>query len=349
MFESFHTFVNDIITLIDPDKSLALVAGFKALITTWATIYIMYMGYMSLFGKVDNVVRELIYKLLILLFVGFFAFNLHGWYDIAIKTIQDLNTWISGGGALNVYKELDNGVVMISNLSELYFTKDTSTFELGASFATLIIYFSYFLVALTTAILLLLNMLSLQIIILLAPFAFLALMFPLVKGIFSRWIELIISNLFSIFFIALFFNIIFTKYKKIIAGLDPVTKTVGGLWDSKEVDFYMSAFTIFGFSVLAFILLLLALKYASALSSASIENAPKGAVMMAGALAYMAKATAKSTGKGVYSAGKGLAGAVKGVSGLSTIAGNKGSSAHKLLKKRGKAAQKERASGGKKS
>jgi type IV secretion system protein VirB6 len=354
MFNTFKVFGDEIVSLLNPSSSLTLVAGFQAIIITWATIYIMYIGYMSFLGKVDNPVRQVLYKLLLFMFISLFAFNTAGWYTYSIDAIKGLVSWISGGGTDAIYAKLDDGLKMIANIAQVYEDNDSSTFEIKSALASIIIYGAYFAVALLVAILLVLNVVTLQVIIILAPFAFVSLFFPLVRGIFDRWIELIISNVFTIFFISLFFNTIFEKYKKILTGLDPITTTTTGvIWDTTEVDIFLSAFTVLGFSVLGFMLILMSIGLASKLSSVSIESLPKSAAIATAATAYIGGKTVKSTykagknaGNAGYEAGKN---SINAVSGISRSAGNAGSKAHTLLKQTGKKAKAERKAGGKKN
>jgi len=335
MFQSFEKMGKEVVLLLDPTASLTLVAGFQAIIVTWATVYIMYIGYMSLLGKIDNPVRQVIYKMLMFMFISLFAFNMAGWYTLAIDAINGLVSWISGGGTSAIFKKLDDGVKMIANIAQVYEDNDSSLFSLKSMLASIIIYIAYFSVALLVAILLVLNVVSLHVIIVLAPFAFLSLFFPLVRGIFDRWIELIISNLFTIFFISLFFNAIYVKYESILAGLDPITiKGTLIFWNTTKVDIFLSAFAVVGFSVLSFMLLMMSVKLASKLSSVSIESLPSSAAVSTVAAGYIGtKAIANTVGSVAKGSGK----VVSAVSGVSRAAGSRGGSkAQSLLKKRGK-------------
>ena len=350
MFNDFKKVGDEIVTLLDPAKSVTLVAGFETIIVTWATIYILYIAYMSFLGKVDNPVRQILYKLLMFMFISLFAFNSGDWYDYAIDAINGLVGWISEGGTDVIYTKLDDGLDMIDNISQVYEDNDSGTWHLKSAIASIIIYFAYYCVALLVAIMLVLNVVTLQIIIILAPFAFLALFFPFVRGIFDRWIELIISNVFTIFFISLFFDAIFKKYASILTGLDPITTTTTGIiWDTTEVEIFQSAFAVLGFSTLAFMLILISVGLASKLSSVSIESLPKSGVMATSAGAYIATKALKGSAQGTAKVGKIATNAsIKAVGGASRKVGSAGSKAHNLLKKTGRKASAERKSGGKK-
>jgi len=346
MFSSFKTMGDGLVALLDPSKSVALVAGFQSIVATWAVIYILYIAYMFYLGKVDNPVRQIIYKMMMFGFISLFAFNSGEWYDFAIGAIKGLSDWLSGGGIDVIFAKLDDGILAINKISKVYFKYDSTTFKLLAVVGTGIIFVSYMLISLLASILLVINTLTLQIIFILAPFAFVSLFFPFVRGIFDRWLEMIISNVFTIFFLSLFTNVVFDKYQKILDDLKPTTTTTGFFGDSTTVDIFLSAFAIVGYSVLGFFLLLMSTQLASKLSSVSIESAPKGA-------AIATAITAVGAGKG-YSAGKGavhrasksvVAGAGKitsTVGGVSRKAGSVGSKAHNLLKQQGKKASSER-------
>jgi len=347
MFHDFKKVGDELVALIDPTKSVTLVAGFQTIIITWATIYILYIAYMSLLGKVDNPVRQVLYKLLMFMFISLFAFNGGIWYNYAIDAINGLVKWISLGGVDAIFVKLDDGLKMIAHISQVYEDNDSGIGKIKAALASVIIYFAYYCVALLVAIMLVINVVTLQIIIVLAPFAFLALFFPKINAIFDRWIELIISNVFTLFFVSLIFDAIYKKYASILTGLDPITTTVTGIiWDTTKVEIFQSAFSVLGFSTLAFMLILISIGVASKLSSVSIESLPKSAIMTTAAGAYIASKFIKEGVKGSFKAGKtGANASIKAVGGISRKAGNAGSKAHTLLKETGRKASAERRRG----
>ncbi|MDL1957378.1 MAG: type IV secretion system protein [Candidatus Desulfofervidus auxilii] len=354
MFVSFGKMGEKIVALLDPSKSVTLVAGFQTIVATWAIIYILYIAYMFHLGKVDNPVRQVVYKLMMFGFISLFAFNAGEWYNYAIGAIQGLTDWISGGGVNSIYKDLDDGLKTIDKIHQIYFEHDSIKWlKLLAIMGTGIIFLSYMAVGLTASILLIINTITLQIIFVLAPFAFLSLFFPLVRGIFDRWIEMIISNIFTIFFLSLFTEVIFTEYKNILDGINPLSVTPGYIYDTTNVDIILSAFVIFGFSVLGVVLLYMSTQLASKLSSVSIESIPKGAAIATattGMVAGKGYSAGKSVGKSTYNTAKKSTGKViNGVSGVSRKAGDAGSKAHKLLRETGKKARAERKAGGKKN
>ncbi len=354
MFKSFGNMGDKIVGLIDPSKSVTLVAGFQTIVATWAIIYILYIAYMFHLGKVDNPVRQIVYKLMMFGFISLFAFNAGDWYKYAIGVIQGLNDWISGGGVNAIYADLDDGLKTIDKIHQIYFEHDSIKWlKLLAIMGTGIIFVSYMAVGLTTSLLLIINTITLQIIFVLAPFAFLSLFFPLVRGIFDRWIEMIISNVFTIFFLSLFYKVIFTEYKNVLDGINPLSVKPGFIYDTTNVDIILSAFVILGFSVLGVVLLFMSTQLASKLSSVSIESIPKGAAIataITGIMAGKGYGAGKSAGKSTYNdAKRATKGAINGVSGISRKAGDAGSKAHNLLKQTGQKARAERKAGGKKT
>lgn len=354
MFLKFKEIGDIVVGLLDPAKSVTLVAGLQTIVSTWAVIYILYIAYMFHLGKVDNPVRQIVYKMMMFGFISLFAFNAGEWYTYSINAIKGLSDWLAGGSIDVIFNKLDDGILTISSLSDVFYEHDSIKWlKLLAFIGSAIIFFSYMLVALFASILLVINMVTLQVVIVLAPFAFVSLFFPKINAIFDRWLEMIIANIFTIFFLSLFINAIFDVYIEILNKLDPVSVTPGFVYDSTNVNILLTTFTIFAFSVLAFVLLKLSTSLAEKLSAVSIESAPTGAMISTAIMGY---AVGKMAGKGVKagksagkSAGRGIGKTIGAISGVSRSAGNAGSKAHRLLKETGKKATADRRAGRKKS
>jgi len=354
MFLKFKEIGDIVVGLLNPANSVTLVAGLQTIVSTWAVIYIFYIAYMFYLGKVDNPVRQIVYKMMMFGFISLFAFNAGDWYTYSIDAIKGLSDWLAGGSIDVIFNKLDDGILTIDSISNIFFKHDSIKWlKLLAIMGTGIIFVSYMLVALFASILLVINMVTLQVVIVLAPFAFVSLFFPKINAIFDRWLEMIIANVFTIFFLSLFTNAIFDEYINILKKLDPVSVVPGFLYDSTNVNIILTTFTIFAFSVLGLILLRMSVTLAEKLSAVSIESAPTGAMISTaimghaggkmGRKAYGAgKSTTKSTVKGV---GK----TIGAVSGVSRKVGSAGSKAHNLLKETGRKASAERRAGGKKN
>lgn len=341
MFGKFKETGDEIVAILDPAHSVTLVAGLQTAVSTWAVIYILYIAYMFYLGKVDNPVRQIVYKMMLFGFISLFAFNAGEWYQYAIKAIQGLSDWLSGGGLDVIYDKLENGIITIDKITQIYFDSDSIKWlKLLAITGTAVVFISYVFFGVILATLLVINVVTLQIIFVLAPFAFVSLFFPKINAIFDRWLEMIISNVFTIFFLSLFANIVLDKYTSILTE---------HLADAETTEILLSAFSICAFSLLGIVLLYMSTQIASKLSAVSIESIPKGAAIataitgMGAGKAYTASKTAtKST---IKQGGE----VIDKVSGISQRAGNAGSKAHNLLKQTAKKASAERRTGGKKN
>jgi len=345
MFGKFKETGDAIVAVLDPNDSVTLVAGLQTIVSTWAVIYILYIAYMFHLGKVDNPVRQIVYKMMMFGFISLFAFNAGEWYDFAIKGVKGLSDWLSHGGLDVIYTKLEDGIITINKISNVYFdVDDWAWLKLMALVGTAIIFICYVVLGVTLATLLVINVVTLQIVIILTPFAFASLFFPKINAIFDRWLEMIISNIFTIYFLSLFANVILDKY---------VTILTDELADAGKVDILLSAFSISAFSLLGIVLLYMSTQVASKLSSVSIESIPKGAMIataITGVGAGKAYSGGKSAGKQIGNAGKAVASkSISAVSGISRSAGDYGSKAHGLLKETGRKATAERRAGGKKS
>jgi len=74
MFGKFKETGDEIVTILDPTNSVTLVAGLQTVVSTWAVIYIFYIAYMFFLGKIDNPVRQIVYKMMLFGFISFETF-----------------------------------------------------------------------------------------------------------------------------------------------------------------------------------------------------------------------------------------------------------------------------------
>ena len=303
MFTDFKKIGDELLDLVDPAASLTLVAGFKAVVSAWFVGYIIYVGYMTIAGRTKTPVPDIFIKVVAFTAIAAFAFNVGGWYNLAINGVNGLSNWASGGGVVNIYSSLDLGLIQIDHLHQIFIKNDaTWGYPLIASAGAAVIYIAYYAFAIFVTFLLIANTLTLKLVIFLFPIAVVTLFFPMVKGVFERWVELALANIISILLISIFFTSIWKSVHKKMSSI--ITGAAGN-------EIITVAFSLAGLYLLGLFLITMAVSLANSLTRASIERLPgaagKSAVTAGAASAYVGAKGGQMAGKGLGKAG----GAVK--------------------------------------
>jgi len=275
MFVDLRNIGDNIIALINPNDALVLVAGFKAVVSAWFIGYLLYVGYMTMAGRTRTPLSDIMIKVVVFTAISAFAFNIGGWYNLAINAINGLNTWASSGSTDSIYLKLDLGLWEIDKLHEVFIKNDdTWGYPLIASLGATIVYISYYVFAVYITALLVINSLTLKLIVFIFPVAVMTLFFPMVKGVFERWLEIAISNILTILFISIFFNAIWSAtYQKM---MDIIAS-------AKDLEILTVAFSLAGLYAMGFFLIKVSVAFAEKLTRVSAEYLP-GAVAKSSAI-----------------------------------------------------------------
>jgi len=356
MFKFIKNFETEIVSIINPADAVTLVAGFKAIIATWFISYIMYVGYMMMAGKNNTPIPDIMTKFFMFFLISLFAFNIDAWFDTVVKIVNGLSDWaetagaqVVDGGTLSIHQRLEDGWKILIELQNKL-TANVGWTEIfaaiGIHLAMFIVYGSYFILGIYIAVLLMLNAIILKTLLFIFPIAVVTLYFQWTKGVFERWIEMAISNIFTILLISVFFNGIWDYYEKILEALVLGEVVRHGATMIPVVDMVVPVAMAFGLAALAavaFALIRLATMIAEKLTRVSIDRLPGSAA--ASTAAGIVRNTAIggwATGKAYDKAKGATKGSINAVSALSIKAGNAGSSAHALYKSKQDEKQKER-------
>ncbi len=275
---SVFTYIGELTDNITNDISNAdistQVSQINNIILVWFTLYIIAKGYMVLAGKSDEPIKDLLFRLATFGIIVAFATNASGWLDLSINAINGLNNWASGGSSL--YAQLDKAFEDAVELGIMIEEQEDEAFEVNVAgfFANVIVLIGFGIFAIPAIGIIITTSFILKILILIAPIMLFALLFDWVKGIFQKWIELILSNALTVLLVGISFNVLTTKYENYISAIKGQAEAIGENGLSLSVE-------IFFVSIILMLLILMAKGIAQQLTYVSIESLPGSAAKSA--------------------------------------------------------------------
>ena len=271
VFTSIGNIVNDIVTYVSKTDISTQVTQINTLMLAWFTLYIMTKGYMILAGKTDEPVKDLLWRLSLYAIIITFATNAGGWLTLVNNAINGLNEWAGFGDSL--YAQLDKVFGKAIEMGVMIEEQEKETLDvvnMAGILANAIVLIGFGIFAIPAIGIIIVTSFTLKLLILIAPIMIMTLLFPWFKGIFEKWIQMILSNTLTVFFVGLSFKILTNVYNDHITFAAGEAKKIGenGLALSVEIFFV---------SIILMILVLMARNIAKELTYVSIENLPGAA------------------------------------------------------------------------
>lgn len=137
LFTSFEAIVNSVVIQTDYFDI------FRYSIVGYFTFRLMWMGYMTQFGRIQTPITESIYIGLKYAVIIIFASNYNGYLDLVFKAINGFKDFVSGN--TNIFAMLDQTVKTGGNLASLLYEEGNMV---SGSLASLIVWAFVFLLAL---------------------------------------------------------------------------------------------------------------------------------------------------------------------------------------------------------
>ena len=229
------------------------------------TIYVLFHGYLILAGKTQDPIKELIWKMVGWFLIISFAYKSPDLVTSVSNAINGIHTWASDSdlGLWGKLQDVFDNATLVASIME----KQDGTFELTGFFSGVVVLFGFSIFALSSIVIIVMTSFFLKVLIMIAPIAILSKLFGWTKGVFEGWLELIISNALTVMLVSVFFNIVNVQYEKIIE------KAIG---KAEKTQVLGLSFEIFYASILATVLILMAVKISDKLSRFSLEQISDG-------------------------------------------------------------------------
>src|SRR5574344_2842378 len=105
VFQKLGSTINEILNFLKTQSNSDLITTLASLIAITITIQVIFKAYLTLAGKINDPTRDVIFDLMIKMFIAIFALNIGGWLDLVKDAMEQLHNSFSGGE--NLYAVLD--------------------------------------------------------------------------------------------------------------------------------------------------------------------------------------------------------------------------------------------------
>ena len=269
VFQKIGSMVNEILDFLKTQTNSDIVTTLASLIAVTITIQVIFKAYLTLAGKLNDPIREVVFDLVLKMIIAIFALNVGGWLDLTKEAMQELHNSFSGGA--NLYAVLDAKLDSVLQLNAELIKK--SDFWDGSLFSALIgvaLNLISFMIGIVPAFVVMLTTdITLRLILLLAPIVIFARLYGWFKNIFSQWLGIFIGNLLTVYMVGILLNQFSLKYGEF---LDLVQDKAG------EVDAIGIGMQGVMYGFLLFMLLKTVVTIAEKLAQVSIEGVGQSAL-----------------------------------------------------------------------
>ncbi|MFA5428456.1 MAG: type IV secretion system protein [Sulfurimonas sp.] len=299
-FQHIGQKLDKIFKLIEDASSSDMVNQLAVLITVWITIIIMIKGYMTLAGKSQDPIRELVWDIAIKVMIMVFVLNIGGYLTLVTDAMDALHSW--AGGGISLYSKLDDLLAKTKDLTEIVINKDSDMIPLTGIVAALLIYAGFLIASLQSLIVIVITQFVLKLVVMLAPFMFFALIFGWLKNMFTQWLSIFFANLLTVLIVTLLFNAVIDNFAGFIKY-----STAGA---ASGLDLIYIGIEVLIFGILLATLIAVSKDLAEKIATVGFEGVMQSefgkSISGAGRGAKSAGRGAAATGRGAAAAGKSL-------------------------------------------
>jgi type IV secretion system protein VirB6 len=265
IFGAIETYLTRIEDKMDAAAVEPYVTALEGVVIAYITLLLVIYAINVFLFKKPQPFSDLLTKVLFWLAIYIFAFNLDGMLDAVRNGIDSMYNWASNGTSL--FAQLDSLYDKMYATSEKIYKADESTFvKAQGLFGQFLIMMGFLLFAIIVLFVAIFTTLSLQLLVLFAPFAIVTLYFGWLKQTFSNWVQAILANTITVLFVSLFFKFFSDLYSEYTA------KALAESSKVSEQGLVSLAFEIMIFSLVMALFAGVATYYGFRLAGASIDT-----------------------------------------------------------------------------
>ena len=307
----FVKFNNEIMTAlksVGEASSNIYVQAVAVLISGAVTLYILWMGYQTLAGKIQTPMQDVLWNLAKMGIILAFIDNTGGYLTATLDAAQGLKDGLSGNQVGGVWATLDSLWLQTQTLAETILSKDSSTYvKASGGLGALMVWIGSLILMTIAGLTFFAADVTMILLGLTAPLFIFCLMFGFLRTMFNNWLQLIFSSILTVMFASLVIKIGMTFMKLIL------TQVTAQAVESNLLT--MGAMALVA-GVLTGGMVLLAVKFATQIAGVGMEGAVQGMAVMglgaatwgaskaAGAALSQGKEIGKGLGKGISSGGE---------------------------------------------
>lgn len=308
LFVRFNSEIMDAIQTAGQSTSSVYVQAVAVLISGAITLYVLWMGYQTLAGKIQTPIQDVVWNLAKIGIILAFIENTSGYLTATLDAMQGLKDGLSGNQAGGVWAKLDSLWAQTQALASAVKDLDTSTYvKVDGGIGAGLVWIGSIILMLVAGLVFFTADVTMLLLGLTAPLFIFCLMFGFLRTMFNNWLQLIFSSILTVMFASLVINIGMNFMGKIL------TQVTAQATESNLIT--MGALACVA-GVLTGGMVLLSAKFATQIAGVGMEGAVQGMAVMglgaatwgaskaAGAALSQGKEIGKGLGKGISSGGE---------------------------------------------
>ncbi|HDX9051767.1 TPA: type IV secretion system protein [Yersinia enterocolitica] len=198
-FEKFNTTVMDKLTTMGDVYQAQYATGIMSLMLGAVTLYILWVGYSSLAGKIQTPVPDLVWNLARFAMLITFITNAGGYLTSLTEGLNGLKAGFTGN--TSVWATLDTLWASTQELADKIYDKDESTYvAVSGGFGAALVWAGAIFLMFTSAVVFLTADMTMLFMLMTAPIFLFCLMFGFLRPMFNNWLQLIFSSILTVLF-----------------------------------------------------------------------------------------------------------------------------------------------------
>ena len=214
-FEEKGSLLLDMVNLFDASVTTSYMLTLKPIAATVLAIFLFWRVIQIMMGSNTKPIADVLIEVLVWAIVWAFAFNGGGYLDMVQKGMNEVFAW-SGGGK-GFFRNLDTWYESLVRASEIFYAKDHSEYvKFQGVVAQIIIIFGSIILAIIPFFIIIASNMLMEIIIMLAPFLILSLIFPALKTMFYNGLGLFLRVTLTMLIISIIQKSFQSKINKFV-------------------------------------------------------------------------------------------------------------------------------------
>ena len=273
--------MNDLISKVTPDLITGFMGDLKPLASAGLGLYFLWLLVPLLLNSERASAQDVMTKVLAWLIIFAFAFNSGNLLHQVNSSVNEFYAWASGGKT--IVATLDGSYAKIVDIGKSLYKADTDTINLRGAIANILVMLSYYVFGFLSMSYIIFSKFIISLLLLSLPLTILALVFPPIKDMFAKWLQLFIENILTVLFLNIIFNIVQNQLTIFIAEAEIIAKSPNS-GDLLSIGMDVSAVILF-LLIMVYISRQMAKHLASAsLTSSLIDSAGSAAGSAAGSV-----------------------------------------------------------------
>ncbi|WP_230383604.1 type IV secretion system protein [Pseudomonas savastanoi] len=206
-FEKYNALIMEKIDTLSAGLTSNYAQMVAVIITAAVTLYILWLGYQTLAGKIRTPIQDLMWDLAKFAVILTFVNNVDGYLTFALDAAKDIKNGFATAGDESTWALLDKMWARSQELGEILYKMDDGFVPLTGWGARNMIWLGSGVLMTVTALVFLVADVTIALLSITAPLFIFCLMFGFLRTMFNNWLQLIFSSILTVLFASLIVNI----------------------------------------------------------------------------------------------------------------------------------------------